>query len=88
MLIQLCWQNTWSSCSSEYSLNQWKQYSLILETSVDRLKYQSPFAPPTVRQGRPRFDVNRVQLEYLLSLSFNWSEILNLLAISRMTLYR
>ena len=69
-------------------LEQWKQYSLVLETTVDRLEYRSPFAPPTGRQGRPRFDMNREQLEYLLSLSFNWSEISNLLAISRMTLYR
>ena len=38
--------------------------------------------------GRPRFDISRDLLLYLMSLSFKWTEIAALLNISRMTLYR
>ena len=38
--------------------------------------------------GRPKFQIEREQLEYLRSLSFPWCEIASLLGISRMTLYR
>ena len=40
------------------------------------------------RQGRPRFDVSRGQLEYLSTFSFSWTEIASLLRVSRMTVYR
>ena len=40
------------------------------------------------QQGRPRFMVDKAQIEYLASLSFKWTEIACILGISRMTLYR
>lgn len=39
-------------------------------------------------RGRPRFEVTVDQLEYLVSLSFSWTCIAQILGISRMTLYR
>ena len=40
------------------------------------------------RRGRPAFDISQEQLEYLSSLSLNWSQIAALLGVSRMTIYR
>lgn len=40
------------------------------------------------QQGRPRFVIDKTQIEYLASLSFKWTEIACILGISRMTLYR
>ena len=34
------------------------------------------------------FEIAKEQIEYLLSISFTWTEIAGLLGISRMTLYR
>ena len=69
-------------------LDQWKEYRMLLDsTSFGGFSYQVPVAH-TGRRGRPKFDIDKEQIEYLLSLSFNWSEIAGLLGISRMTLYR
>ena len=69
-------------------LDQWKEYRLLLDsTSCGGFSYQAPVAH-TGRRGRPKFDIDKEQIEYLLSLSFNWSEIAALLGVSRMTLYR
>jgi hypothetical protein len=38
--------------------------------------------------GRPKFNITKEQLEYLSSLSFSWSQIAQLLHVSRMTVYR
>ena len=38
--------------------------------------------------GRPRFDISRQQLEYLSSMNFSWTQIADLLGVSRMTIYR
>lgn len=38
--------------------------------------------------GRPKFDISRDQMVYLSSLSFKWTEIADLLGVSRMTVYR
>jgi len=38
--------------------------------------------------GRPAFSVEKNQLEYLRSLRFSWTEISDLLGVSRMTVYR
>ena len=38
--------------------------------------------------GRPKFDVTKEQLEYLSSMSFSWTQIAQLLGVSRMTIYR
>ena len=50
-------------------------------------RYQSGVIPTGAR-GRPRFDVNADQLEYLESLSFSWTDIASMLGVSRMTIYR
>ena len=39
-------------------------------------------------RGRPRFQISRQQLLYLSSLSFSWTNISNMLGVSRMTIYR
>ena len=69
-------------------LDQWKEYRTLLDsTCFGGFSYQAPVAH-TGRRGRPRFDIDKEQIEYLLTLSFTWSEISALLGISRMTLYR
>ena len=69
-------------------LDQWKEYRMLLDsTSFGGCSYQAPVVH-TGRRGRPKFDVDKEQVEYLLTVSFNWSEIAALLGVSRMTLYR
>ncbi|XP_019862741.1 PREDICTED: uncharacterized protein LOC109591450, partial [Amphimedon queenslandica] len=73
------------------SLDKWNNYITVLECSSARnnatVSYQASIAH-TGRRERPKFDVSREQVEYLVSLSFQWTEIAALLCISRMTLYR
>ena len=38
-------------------------------------------------RGRPPFQVQKEQLEYLSSLGFTWSKIASLLGVSRMTIF-
>lgn len=68
-------------------LDQWKEYQLILESNSRSAAYHLPIQR-TYERGRPKFDIDKEQLEYLLSLSFSWSDIAALLGISRTTLYR
>ena len=42
----------------------------------------------TGRQGRPKFDIRKNQLEYLEGMSFNWSQISQILGVSRTTIYK
>ena len=65
---------------------KWHEYRQI-HSDIRTLGYATP-VPHTGQRGRPKFDVDKEQIEYLLSLSFNWMEIAALLGISRMTLYR
>lgn len=58
----------------------WKRYEEMIESMAD-VSY-------TGRSGIPRFVISADQLEYLLSLSFSWTEIASLLGVSRMTVYR
>ena len=65
--------------------NMWEDY----QSSLDRQHY----VPQSVtlhdgNRGRPSFRVDKAQVEYLMSLSFKWTEIAAVLGISRMTLYR
>ena len=60
---------------------------MLLESTSIGFSYQARIAH-TGRRGRPKFDIDKEQIEYLLSLSFNWTEIAALLGVSRMTLYR
>lgn len=41
-----------------------------------------------VHAGQPRFVITREQLEHLASMSFSWTQIARMLAVSRMTVYR
>ena len=68
-------------------LDQWKEYRMLLDSTSFGFSYRASVTH-TGRRGRPRFDIDKEQLEYLLSVSFNWSEIAALLGVSRMTLYR
>lgn len=65
-------------------LNMWEDYK-----SGGQHHYisQSPMLHVGNR-GRPCFQVDKAQIEYLASLSFKWTEIAAILGISRMTLYR
>ena len=68
-------------------LDEWKEYQMILDSNTHHSVYHVP-VQHTHRRGRPKFDVDQAQLEYLVSLSFNWNDIALLLGISRTTLYR
>ncbi len=66
---------------------QWEQRIDSVHASSSSFAYRSTPISSGAR-GRPRVDVSRSQLEYLLSLSFTWTEIASLLGVSRMTIYR
>ncbi len=69
------------------SYRRWGEYITFLEGPSQH--YRPLLTAHSVGgRGRPRFDVNKSQLEYLESLSFKWTEIASILGISRMTLYR
>jgi len=44
--------------------------------------------PVSITKGRPRKELHREQLEYLVSLRFNWKEIASLLGTSTKTVRR
>ena len=67
-------------------LDEWKEYQMILNSNTHHSVYHVP-VQHTHRRGRPKVDVDQAQLEYLVSLSFNWNDIALLLGISRTTLY-
>ena len=71
------------------------QLSALWENYLDQLELQISVAGYAVRVdrshrglGRPRLDIGRDQLEHLLSLSFNCTQIASILGVSRMTVYR
>lgn len=70
-----------------FLLDQWKNYKMLLDSNSNDCAYQTPLLY-SGRRGRPKFDIEKEQLEYLVSLSFSWNEIASLLCVSRMTLYR
>ena len=57
---------------------------------IDETSHDLSYCAETERRGRgcPHFSTVRDQLDYLVSLSFNWSEIASLFGVSRMTIYR
>ena len=69
-------------------VQQWKLYADRIELEAASSCYMVPLQQSTNRRGRPRFSIDREQLEYLRSLSFTWVDISNLLGVSRMTVYR
>ena len=65
---------------------KWMEYGDNLESRVN-----SSYQVSVVRgngRGRPRFEVSKEQIEYLVSLSFSYSEIASLLGVSRSTIFR
>ena len=67
--------------------NKWEEYYDILNSYPERYSYHVPVVHCNL-VGRPRFQISRDQLLYLISLSFKWIEISALLGVSRMTVYR
>ena len=70
----------------------WQSYIDQLDsnyTVVSRAQMES-YQAPRVREGRgrPRIIISLEQLRYLRSLNFSWTQISDLLGVSRMTLYR
>ena len=66
---------------------QWQGYVSTIDAQVSIAQYRVPIQASSTR-GRPPFVISKEQLVYLHSLSFSWSEIANLLGVSRMTIYR
>jgi len=66
---------------------KWLEYQDLLDSSVGEYAYRTP-ASHGGGQGRPKFIIPKEQLEYLISLSFNYKEIAELLGVSRSTVFR
>ena len=67
---------------------EWEKYlDDVLSSPIATTGYQAR-GIVSGHRGRPKFDINGEQLEYLSSLSFTWTEIASLLGVSRMTIYR
>ena len=66
----------------------WETYLDQINQHNESTAYRAPVLHIPGRRGRPSFDINRHQLEYLSSLSFTWKQIAALLGVSRMTVYR
>ena len=57
------------------------------ERISESMAYRVPVKTSTSR-GRPRFTISQDQFEYLMTLSFTWTDISCLLGVSRMTIFR
>ena len=70
-------------------LTEWECYndSLTAGTGAMLTAYQVESIGTGLR-GRPHFQVQKEQLEYLSSLGFSWTAIAALLGVSCMTIYR
>lgn len=66
---------------------EWDRYIASMEHISESLRYTVAKTESSGR-GRPRFIIDKEQLEYLCSLSFSWTDMALLLGVSRMTLYR
>ena len=74
------------------SLVLWQSFIDQLDsnyTVVSRAQMES-YQAPRVRQGRgrPHAIISQEQLQYLWSMNFSWTQISELLGVSRMTVYR
>ena len=67
--------------------SQWQKRVEQLDHQSVHTRYQAP-SLMSGHPGRPRFDISKEQLEYLYSLSFSWTDIAQMLGVSRMTIYR
>jgi len=75
------------TCLRQLSV-QWEQYLDHLELEESVTAYTVPIDRSHERIGRPRLGIGRDQLEYFVSLSFNWTQVAAILGVSRMTVYR
>ena len=66
---------------------EWEHQLDIFQSRATAYAYRVP-SSASGRRGRPRFEIGREQLEHLSSLGFTWTDIANILQVSRMTLYR
>ena len=67
-----------------------QEWQLHLDRCIQQSSVAS-YASPSVRssgRGRPKFDISKEQLEFLASMSFTWTQIAEMLGVSRMTIYR
>ena len=75
-----------------YIYRQWLLYDDYLDSGAVSgtypVSYRVSANAVTSEPGRPRFDISKDQLEYLSSLGFKWTEVVALLGVSRMTIYR
>ena len=70
--------------------NLWQVHLDELESNLSASttsSYQAPVEDAS-GPGRPRFSITREQLQYLSSMSFSWTQIADILGVSRMTIYR
>ena len=68
---------------------EWESYlDQLLQVSFDSsMSYSAPTST-SLGPGRPKFQISPDQLQYLSSMSFNWTQIAEMLGVSRMTIYR
>lgn len=66
---------------------EWNGYLDGSHTLTVSTSYSVPISQHAGR-GRPKFDINKEQIQYLRSMSFSWVQISKLLGVSYMTLYR
>ena len=69
-------------------VQRWVDYEDILDAGISHQFQAHPVIQVVHTGRRPKFMINKEQIEYLFSLSFTWTEISSILGISRMTLYR
>ena len=68
--------------------SQWRTHFDLLQRRLGCRRETAFQLSTSTGLGRPKFNITKDQLEYLSSLSFSWSQIGQLLGVSRMTIYR
>lgn len=66
---------------------EWSGYFDAMNIHVGQGEYLAASVSTGFR-GRPKFEISRSQLEYLESMSFNWTTVARMLGVSRTTIYR
>ena len=66
---------------------EWESYldQVMQVSDHSSISYSAPTST-SVGPGRPKFQISRDQLQYLSSISFNWTQIAEMLGGSRMTI--
>ena len=67
--------------------HEWQSYIDAKERLSESLKYQALLSQSTGK-GRPHFLILKEQLEFLRSLCITWTDIAQLIGVSRITIYR